>query len=190
MFLHQELKKAREEAGLTQSELAKIAGVPRNQVVRAEKGENITIETLRRIAVHLPVTQLTLMHNVMLKADILPQPEKIYLGAMATLSHMTGALGAALGLAMTARVALETANSREPLYQEAGEEPPSTEHDAMLLKSIESWYRELDRTVHNAGIGFPRHFRREGGPSEPEEARDDSEEAESDSDERSGDSEA
>ena len=162
MHLHEELKKAREEAGLTQAELATIAGLPRNQVVRAEKGDNITLDTLRRIAAHLPVTQLTLMHNVALTADILPAPQKIYLGAMATLHHMTQALGSAVGLAMAARVAMETANSREPLYEEAGvERPAATEDEVLLLKSLKNWYHNLERTVYEqAGIDFPGEYRK------------------------------
>src|SRR5215210_8063346 len=134
MFLHEELRKAREEAGLTQAQLAKLAGIPRNQIVRAEKGDNITLDTLRTIAAHLPVTSLTLMENVMLTADLLPHPHKIYLGAMATLAHMTEALGAALNLAMAARSAMETAQKTDPAAVAAGMENLPGE-DLLLLKS-------------------------------------------------------
>ncbi|HYC91365.1 MAG TPA: helix-turn-helix transcriptional regulator, partial [Thermoanaerobaculia bacterium] len=45
-LLHEELRRAREKAGLSQQALADLAGIPRNQIVRAERGENITVDTL------------------------------------------------------------------------------------------------------------------------------------------------
>jgi transcriptional regulator with XRE-family HTH domain len=155
MHLHEELRKAREKAGLTQAELAKLAGIPRNQIVRAEKGDNITLDTLRTITAQLPLTSLTLMENVMLTADLLPQPAKIYLGAMATLSHMTQAMGAALNLAMAARVAMETARRADPIALAAGLEDLQDD-DLLILKSIETWYRELQKTIlETADLGAP-----------------------------------
>src|ERR1041385_5633625 len=74
MLLHEELRSAREAAGLTQTELAARAGIPRNQVVRAEKGENITLDTLRKIAAHLPLQNLTLLEKLKLDFDYIPEP--------------------------------------------------------------------------------------------------------------------
>jgi len=55
MLLHEELGQAREKLGITQAELGARAGITRDQVVRAEKGENITLDTLRKDVVHLPL---------------------------------------------------------------------------------------------------------------------------------------
>jgi len=46
---HKLLKKAREELGLTQSQLASVADVPRSQIQLLEKGGNVTLQTLEKI---------------------------------------------------------------------------------------------------------------------------------------------
>ena len=109
MLIHEELRSAREEAGLSQAELAARAGIPRNQIVRAEKGENITLDTLRKIAAQLPVENLTLLESVDLRIDVLLHPEKLFLLAEETVLHLTRALAFALHVAAEAREAMEHA---------------------------------------------------------------------------------
>jgi transcriptional regulator with XRE-family HTH domain len=140
MFLHEQLRVARMRAGWTQSELAARVGIPRNQIVRAEKGENITIDTLRKIAAHLPVDNLTLLEKVKLNVDVFPEPERVYYSAMGTLTHLHQAMTSALDLAMSARVALMSARRKEPLPYSVGE---GEVDDLFLLKSAENLYREL-----------------------------------------------
>jgi len=53
-MLHDDFREARIAAGLSQSELARRAGVPRKQVRALESGANVTVETLRRIVPALP----------------------------------------------------------------------------------------------------------------------------------------
>jgi len=132
MLLHEELRSAREAAGWTQAELAARAGIPRNQVVRAEKGENITLDTLRKIAAHLPLQNLTLLEKLKLDFDYIPEPEKLYLGALANVTHALEALGAAIGVAMAARLALAAARRADP--QAPG--GMSNVDDLLLLKNI------------------------------------------------------
>jgi len=133
MLLHEELRAAREAAGLTQSELAKQAGIPRNQVVRAEKGENITLDTLRKIAVYLPLENLTLLERLKLDFDYIPQPEKLYLGALTNVSQALEALRSAIGVAMAARLALATARRADPNPTSEG---MNKVDDLLLLKTI------------------------------------------------------
>ena len=133
MLLHQELRAAREAAGLTQSELAALAGIPRNQVVRAEKGENITLDTLRKIAVYLPIENLTLLEKTKLDFDYIPEPQKLYLGALTNVSHALDALRAAIGVAKAARLALAAAHRADP---QASERMDKVDH-LLLLKTIE-----------------------------------------------------
>jgi transcriptional regulator with XRE-family HTH domain len=133
MLLHQELRAAREAAGLTQSELAARAGIPRNQVVRAEKGENITLDTLRKIAVRLPLENLTLLEKLKLEFDYIPEPEKLYLGALANVSHALAAVGAAVEVAMAARMALAAAHRADPQPRSEG---MNKIDDLLLLKTI------------------------------------------------------
>jgi transcriptional regulator with XRE-family HTH domain len=133
MLLHEELRAAREAAGLTQSELAKQAGIPRNQVVRAEKGENITLDTLRKIAAFLPLENLTLLEKLKLDFDYIPQPEKLYLGALTNVSQALEALRSAIGVAMAARLALATARRADPNPTSEG---MNKVDDLLLLKTI------------------------------------------------------
>ena len=133
MLLHEELRAAREAAGLTQSELAALAGIPRNQVVRAEKGENITLDTLRKIAAHLPLQTLTLLEKLKLNFDFIPEPEKLYIGALENVSHAVEALRSAIGVAMAARLALAAAIRPDPQVESGG---MSKIDDLLLLKTI------------------------------------------------------
>jgi transcriptional regulator with XRE-family HTH domain len=133
MLLHEELRAAREAAGLTQSELAAQAGIPRNQVVRAEKGENITLDTLRKIAAFLPLENLTLLEKLKLDFDYIPQPEKLYLGALTNVSQALEALRSAIGVAMAARLALATARRADPQPTSEG---MNKVDDLLLLKTI------------------------------------------------------
>jgi predicted transcriptional regulator len=53
-MLEEDVKRAREEAGLSVSEVARMANVPRQQVYALERGANVTLDTLRRIAEVIP----------------------------------------------------------------------------------------------------------------------------------------
>jgi len=53
-MIHDEVKQARIEAGLSQVELARRAGVQRKQVQAIESGANVTLETIRQILPSLP----------------------------------------------------------------------------------------------------------------------------------------
>lgn len=109
-LLHEELRRAREKAGLSQQALAVRAGIPRNQVVRAERGDNITVDTLRKIVAFLPVTELTLLDTKGFRIDAIPEPEKLLFGALENVMRLSEALGAALRLAMDAHAAVEAAH--------------------------------------------------------------------------------
>jgi len=52
--MKEDIKQARLAAGLTQASLARLAGIPRKQVVAIENGANVTLNTIRRIVAHLP----------------------------------------------------------------------------------------------------------------------------------------
>src|SRR5688572_10232449 len=106
-LLHEELRRAREKAGLSQQALADRAGIPRNQIVRAERGENITVDTLRKIAAHLPVTELTLMDTTGFRVDLFAEPEKLFVSSMENVLRLADALRAAIQLATQARTAVE-----------------------------------------------------------------------------------
>lgn len=53
-MLHTQIRQARIDHDLTQSELARRAGIPRDRLRRFENGENITVDTLQKILAQLP----------------------------------------------------------------------------------------------------------------------------------------
>lgn len=114
MALHDELRAARIAAELTQTQLAERAGIPRNQIVRAEKGENITLETLRQIVAHLPLESLTLLEKLRLDFDYVPQPERLYYESLKCLRASLDALLNVVQVTLVAREALATARRAHP----------------------------------------------------------------------------
>ena len=56
--LSKNLKKLREQKGLSQDRLAKLADVANNTIIKIEQGENInpTLETLKKVAKALEVS--------------------------------------------------------------------------------------------------------------------------------------
>jgi transcriptional regulator with XRE-family HTH domain len=140
MDLHEELRSAREKAGLSQQALADRAGIPRNQIVRAERGENITIDTLRKIAAQLPLTELTLMDTTAFRVDIIAEPEKLFFAALENVMRLADAMGPAIQLAMQARTAAEIA--RRAMDPPAP--PLSPEADPLLiLRGLERIAEEI-----------------------------------------------
>ena len=141
-LLHEELRNAREKAGLSQRALAELAGIPRNQVVRAEQGENITLDTLRKIVVNLPLTELSLLDTSSLRIDIIAEPEKLFLAALQNVIQLGAALGAAIKLAMEARVAVEVARRATPPLP--GYEPSADVDPLLLMRGLERLAAEVD----------------------------------------------
>lgn len=150
-LLHEELRRAREKAGLSQQALADQAGIPRNQVVRAERGENITVDTLRRIAAHLPVTELTLLDTKGLRVDVIAQPEKLFMAALANVMRLTDALRGAIELALEARVAVEAARRAAPPLPDGVEELADVD-PLLLLRGLERIAEEIDALGRDAKI--------------------------------------
>lgn len=146
-LLHEELRRAREEADLTQAALAKLAGIPRNQVVRAERGENITIGTLRKIAAYLPVERLTLLDKIQLEVDILPHAEKVYFGSMDALFQLLRAIQLSLSVTMDARDAWVVARRDEPLSPEATVQ--SNVDDSLLFTRLFGALEQLGEKLKN-----------------------------------------
>jgi transcriptional regulator with XRE-family HTH domain len=149
MLVHEQLREAREAAGLTQSALAALTGLARNQIVRAEAGENITLDTLRRIMVHLPLEEVTLLERVRIKVDYLNPAEKMFIGIGETLNHLFYATLSGLRLAKVAKEEMamaQAAEGREPDEKEMAED---AELDVFLermrnsLLAVDDLYKEL-----------------------------------------------
>lgn len=159
-LLHEELRRAREAAGLSQQALANLAGIPRNQVVRAERGDNITIDTLRKIAAHVGVTELTLLDTTGLRVDIIADPEKLFLGAMENVLRLNEALLSTIQLAMDARASLETARRMAPPMP-AGLEEGSPSDALRTLRDYERVAAEVHSLVKQLLIAEENRLPRE-----------------------------
>ncbi|HEY4639871.1 MAG TPA: helix-turn-helix transcriptional regulator [Thermoanaerobaculia bacterium] len=142
-LLHDELRKAREKAGLSQQALANLAGIPRNQVVRAERGENITVDTLRRIVAHLPLTVLSLLDTTEFRVDIVPEPEKLFFAAMENVLQLTNALNGAIQLALDTRMAVEVSRRAAPALPE-GHKLSADVDPLLLLRGLERIAGEIE----------------------------------------------
>ena len=53
-MLHDQIRQARVDHGYSQSELARLAGVPRERLRQLETGGNVTMETFQKIIAQLP----------------------------------------------------------------------------------------------------------------------------------------
>ena len=53
-MMHERIRQARIELGLSQVQLAQRAGVPRERLRTLESGGNVTMETFEKIVAHLP----------------------------------------------------------------------------------------------------------------------------------------
>jgi transcriptional regulator with XRE-family HTH domain len=59
-MLHDDIKRGRMAAGLSVAEVARASGLPRQRVYSLERGENVTIDTIRRIVSVIPNLRVTL----------------------------------------------------------------------------------------------------------------------------------
>lgn len=152
-MLHDELRRGREAAGLSQTQLAVLAGIPRNQVARAERGENITLDTLRKIVVHLPIQELPLIEKVNLSVDFYPQPDKVFDATIISVQKSAEAFLAAVQASMDAHVALAKARKAETIDSE-----PTADVDPRLL--LRRMMVKLQETFPNSdvreSVDFPR----------------------------------
>jgi transcriptional regulator with XRE-family HTH domain len=95
-MLHEDIKQARLAAGLTVSEVSRLANIPRKQVYALENGENVTLDTVRRIASVIPGLQratLGGMNVVMSNIDV-DEARQAALGLFAVTKRLIAALGA------------------------------------------------------------------------------------------------
>jgi transcriptional regulator with XRE-family HTH domain len=144
MTLHEELRRAREEAGLTQTQLAALTGIPRNQIARAERGENITLDTLRKIVVHLPIRELSLLETVKLTVDYFPEPEKLLSGMVETVQKLAAAMTVAVQTAADARMALRQARKEAEPLPGVDDQRDADIDPGELLRKLEQLAKELE----------------------------------------------
>jgi transcriptional regulator with XRE-family HTH domain len=138
-MLKDKLRRAREAASLSQRQLAVLAGIPRNQGARAERGENITLDTLPKIVVHLPIHELPLIENVNLTVDAVPRPEKLFAATVETVQQLAVAMGTAIQAAMLGHARKATSSLPNEDGQESADIDP-----AVLLRQLAQSVKALE----------------------------------------------
>lgn len=111
LMLGEAIKEARIRKGLTQDRLAKMAGVSRRHLAALEKGANVSVGILQRVAMVLELTEIPLggvalksaeapRVNVPLLTDAIREARAAAEGANAVLARAEGLLGGNAGAAV------------------------------------------------------------------------------------------
>jgi transcriptional regulator with XRE-family HTH domain len=69
MELHEEVRRARKELGLSQAQLAAKVGLQRRQISTLERGGNVTLNTLKRVLNYLPNLQEFTFEQIRMKPE-------------------------------------------------------------------------------------------------------------------------
>ncbi len=97
--LHDELRRARKELGLSQGQLSALCGVQRRQLSTLERGGNVTLNTLRKVIGFLPNLEEFTFEQVRMKPtyiDLPPFEWQVFYANMNTLYDTLDGMKAAL----------------------------------------------------------------------------------------------
>lgn len=74
MELHEEIRRARKDLGLSQERLAELCGIQRRQLSILERGGNVTLNTLRKVIAFLPNLEEFTFEQVRMKPSYIDYP--------------------------------------------------------------------------------------------------------------------
>jgi transcriptional regulator with XRE-family HTH domain len=74
MELHEEIRRARKDLGLSQDRLAELCGIQRRQLSILERGGNVTLNTLRKVIGFLPNLEEFTFEQVRMKPTYIDYP--------------------------------------------------------------------------------------------------------------------
>jgi transcriptional regulator with XRE-family HTH domain len=74
MELHEEIRRARKELGLSQGRLAELCGLQRRQLSILERGGNVTLNTLRKVVGFLPNLEQFTFEQIRMKPTYIDFP--------------------------------------------------------------------------------------------------------------------
>jgi transcriptional regulator with XRE-family HTH domain len=72
--LHEEIRRARKDLGLSQGQLSALCGIQRRQLSTLERGGNVTLNTLRKVIGFLPNLQEFTFEQVRMKPTYIDLP--------------------------------------------------------------------------------------------------------------------
>ena len=90
MNLPEAVRHARKELGLSRGAFARLAGLHPNMISRLENGDNVTIETVRRVLRHLPNLRSFTLETAAVDVAFL-RTEPWNEGALAAARYLAGA---------------------------------------------------------------------------------------------------
>jgi transcriptional regulator with XRE-family HTH domain len=91
-MLHEQIRKARLDAGLTQMGLSRAAGIQRSLLQNLEDGRNITIDTLRKVIAHLPALRSLNLDGIALFPDTMDELRQEAMDMMASAQRILAIL--------------------------------------------------------------------------------------------------
>ncbi|MEA2488284.1 MAG: hypothetical protein QOH21_76 [Acidobacteriota bacterium] len=97
--LHEEIRRARKDLGLSQGQLCALCGVQRRQLSTLERGGNVTLATLRKVIGFLPNLQDFTFEQVRMKPtyiDLPPFEWQAFYAHMSTLNETLDGMKTAL----------------------------------------------------------------------------------------------
>ena len=134
-MLHEQVREARIERGLSQVQLAKLSGVPRSQLRKFENGEGITMTTFYKIIAHLPN-----LEHVTIDATKL-QLQHVNLDALRdTLTELISAAAGVLAV-------LPPAEPRTAAELKSGARQPSTVSERQRAEELNAIAVDLSRAA-------------------------------------------
>jgi transcriptional regulator with XRE-family HTH domain len=98
MLLHEAVRKARQDLGVSQVKLAERAGIQRRQLSTLEKGGNVTLSTLRKVIAQLPNLESFTLDAVNVHVTSIPMrlDEQKWHEAMQTLGEVFTSLAGSI----------------------------------------------------------------------------------------------
>jgi transcriptional regulator with XRE-family HTH domain len=98
--LHEEIRRARKDLGLSQAQLSALCGVQRRQLSTLEQGGNVTLNTLRKVIGFLPNLEQFTFEQLRMNPtyiDLPPFEWQVFYAHMHTLNETLGGLKTAIG---------------------------------------------------------------------------------------------
>jgi transcriptional regulator with XRE-family HTH domain len=148
MLMHEAVRKARRELGLSQKRLAELAGIQRRQVATLEAGGNVTLATIRKVIAQLPNLEAFTLDGV-----------KVTVG---------GTTPSAVANEMFSEAMEMLAIALKSLAARAAEGGAPTDADIAALKRVNSVIQASIEEEREEGVGVEHEGE---GPEGPPEGR-------------------
>jgi transcriptional regulator with XRE-family HTH domain len=151
-MFHERLRDARHARGLTQQRLAKLADVPRSQLQKLERGDNVTLATIQKTIGQLTGLRLDVVPESLDVGEIQRNALEVrrilveLLAAVERLIHATGASAGATGASAGPLPPSDAVAAQGPLPGGGGATRHESGIDPQLLERLEQELTEAQNT--------------------------------------------